>query len=259
MILAIRWVVMARYYGFVFRLSKPFGIEPKRSAKIMNHDTDCCVGPRRARFGRIEDYVWILFLIFIAIPRATEAQSEVWTFRTNFMNDTWNTPILPYLATIPAGQTVSPENIRAQVKQSDLTAWRSQFVGDRLTKRQVFQRIGSATDVDKSRKLLLPDNNDVEVAVFQAASSYFDKLGLLGIMQIVTTWQCRADEPCPQKIMQHLDSLLAVGGKFVKTEVFKDVDGKPWIFATVTYEVPVGQELRVVPLRSRKLQVQQMP
>jgi len=204
-------------------------------------------------------FCWVYLLMILIIPRAAEAQSEVWTFRPNFMKDTWNTPILPYLATIPAGQPVSPANIRAQVKQADLTEWRSQLAGDRLTKRQIFQQLRSAEDVDKARKLLLPNNDDVEVEVFQAAASYFDKLGLLGIIQIVTTWQCRADEQCPQKIMQHLDALLAVGGTFVKTEVFKDVDGKPWIFATVTYEVPLGQELRVVPLRSRKLQVQQMP
>ncbi|HWY91672.1 MAG TPA: hypothetical protein VNY04_02140 [Chthoniobacterales bacterium] len=186
------------------------------------------------------------------------AQSQVWTYSQGFIYDPWNRPILDYLATIPQGKAIAPENLRAQIKQALVAQLRVQAAGDRVTKRQIIQQRQSAADVASARELLIRENHDVQVAVFQAAASYFDTLGLLGIMQVVGTWQCGANEQCPIKVVERLDTLLAMGGKFMKTEVFRDVGGKPWIFSTGTYEVLVGQELRVVPLRSRKLLVQEM-
>ena len=56
-------------------------------------------------------------------------------------------------------------------------------------------------------------------------------------------------------LIDKLDVLLETGGAIQKTETFTTINGKSWILATITYEVPLGDKIRVVPLRSRMLEV----
>jgi hypothetical protein len=196
----------------------------------------------------------VLFSIFSA-----SAESKVWTFRPNFIYDPWNQPILPYLATIPAGMTVSAENIRALIKPVDLASLKASAAASqngRVVKRQVVNLLEAAADVDKARGYLLPPTQSAAVDVFQVAVGYIDRFGLVGIVQLAAKWQCSADENCPEKISEKLETLLAQGGAIMKTEAYFTAGGKLWILSTITYEIKLGSELRIVPLRSRLMEVQ---
>jgi hypothetical protein len=191
----------------------------------------------------------------LMLRTAAYADSEVWTFRPNFIYDPWNTPILPYVATVPSGMSIEPKNIRAQVKTSDLAVLRNQANGDRVVRTALINKLETAADVTKAKAFLLEDNNSLQVAAFEAAASYFDKFGLLAIMHLIAKFECRVNENCPDATQQQLEIVLATGGRFMKREVFQEIRGEPWIIATVSYEVPVGSQVRVIPLRSRKLQI----
>jgi len=167
--------------------------------------------------------------------------------------------LLKYKATIPSGQPVTPENIRAQITADNLQKLRNQANGDRVTQSEVIEKLETDKDVARAKTILIQPGNSVQVATFITAAEYFDKWGLLGIIQLVTQWQCNASESCPSKVMGELQSLLAKGGSLVKRDVFKEIDNQAWIISSVAYEVPLGTERRVVPLHVRKLEVQQVP
>lgn len=201
-----------------------------------------------------------LFLSLIVLPIDLHADSSVWTYRANFIYDPWNTAIMPFVAKIPEGLSVAPENIRAVVKSADLAAFRAaagKSGVNRLVKRATVSELKSDADVQHAKSYLFPEGQSVAVELFQTAAGYADKFGLLGLLQLVAKWQCAADEKCPERVTGKLEILIAKGGRIMKTETFVDMAGKPWIAATITYEIKVGEELRIVPLRSRMLEVQE--
>lgn len=184
------------------------------------------------------------------------ADSQVWTFRANFIYDPWNTPIMPYFAAFLPGQPVREENLRAMFSATDLEQMRTSASGKRIVRRAVIESLDTDAAVEHARKYLLGDETSLTLDVFKTGLGYADKYGLLSILELIAKWQCNADETCPDNIKGKLEVLLSKGGKIMKTETFTEIAGQQFVIAIVTYEVAVGQEARIVPLRSRKLQVE---
>lgn len=219
----------------------------------------CCrTQPIRQEHHFMINFKLAAAVVFLASALSASADSLVWSFRPFFVYDPWNEPILPYVATVPAGLPVSPENIRAIVKATPLAglkALAAKSPNARLVKRSLVTRLATDADVKKARGYLLAPSGGAAVDVFMVAAGYVDKFGLLAILQVIAKWECAASEVCPEKISGKLDVLLETGGAIHKTETFTVINGKSWLLATISYEVPLGDKIRVVPLRSRMLEV----
>ena len=208
------------------------------------------------------------FLLSLALAapwlaaRAAEPEAEVWHFRSNFIYDKWNYPILPYVAAYPRGRQARTEELRAELKKADLARLIQQAGAEkskRVVKRQLVSELKTDADVAHAKTYLLINGRSAAVDVFQLALGYIDQFGLLAILQTVVQWQCDADEACPAKTQGKLEELLARGGKIMKVETFHQAHGHWWVAATITYEIPLGQEQRVVLLRSRRMPVLEVP
>lgn len=206
----------------------------------------------------------LLLLTLCFFTSALTAQSEVYSFRPNLVIDEWNKPVLPYLATVPAGMAVRSENIRAMIKTSALEALKVEAAGQgrgRVVRRQVVSSLDTEAAVVRARSFLVPEGDSPAVDVFKLAVGYIDG-GLLSILEVLAKWQCNADlERCPESVAGRMDVLIGRGGKIMKTEVFLPAagGGAARLIATITYEIQVGTEVRTVVLRSRKLPVLPVP
>ena len=118
------------------------------------------------------------------------------------------------------------------------------------------KQLKNNVEADQARSLLIRRGDSIIVKAFKTAAGYADRFGLLAILQLAASIQCDANEECPEHLNSQLDTLLAPGGRFVKTETFYESGVTAWIVAIITYEVKVGDELRVIPLRVRKLPVE---
>lgn len=197
-------------------------------------------------------------LAFLLLSNPLNADSETWSFRSNLVIDKWNEPLLPYVATVPSGKAITPKNIRAVIlpaSAAQLKMEASKSTSKRIVKREVLSKLDTPADVRKAQALLLPPSNTISTDVFHVATGYVDQYGLVSILETVAKWHCSADEKCPDKINQKLEILLSTGGRIMKTETFLLSNGQPWILSTITYEIQVGREISVVPLRSRLLEI----
>lgn len=196
-------------------------------------------------------------LFLLSAPMLLRADSEFWTFKPFFVYDPWNTPILPYLATIPREMGKQASNTRALVSNADLANLRKQSVGGRIVKRQLVEGLKTDHDLAHAHKYLLPTAESPIVDIFKVGLGYVDRAGMLGIMETLAKWGCSSNEKCPAKITAKLEVLLARGGAIMKTETFTEINGDFWIVSTITYEVQLGDETAIIPLQSKKLQVQE--
>src|SRR4051794_15602547 len=105
---------------------------------------------------------------------SVKADSEVWSYRQNFVYDPWDTAILPYVATVPQGKRIDPANIRAVVSPTDLAVLRERAAGGRLVKRQVVKAFKSDGDVAHARSYLLLPDESMAVDIFQTTAGYLD-------------------------------------------------------------------------------------